>query len=187
MHKHTKLGQLLVSKGLVQEWQFLTAMGARRPGQKLGEVLVEHRFLSEEQLFRALALQLDLPFVKLGTRAADPASVKAMPGHIARRFLVFPVALKPAKDDFDLPTLVVAMADPSDARVIEALRFLLEVEVEPVLATRNDIARAIERTYGDDDPGSADVLPIPFPRAKSGRRGAMTASPRLSACASFAA
>ena len=54
MHKHTKLGQLLVSKGMVQEWQFLTAMGARRPGQKLGEIMVERSFLSEEQLFQAL-------------------------------------------------------------------------------------------------------------------------------------
>lgn len=175
MHKHTKLGQLLVSKGMVQEWQFLTAMGARRPGQKLGEVMVERSFLSEEQLFQALSLQLNVPFVQLGGRVADPVSIKAMPGHIARRFLVFPVSLKPAQDDFDLPTLVVAMSEPSDMRVIEALRFLLEVEVEPVLATRKDILKAIDRTYGDDDPGSADMLPIPFPKTKTGRFGILSA------------
>lgn len=175
MQKHTKLGQLLVAKGMVQEWQFLTAMGARRPGQKLGEVMIERRFLSEEQLFEALSLQMNLPFVSLGGRAADPASIKAMPGHIARRFIVFPVAFKAAKDDFELPTLTIAMADPSDARVIEALRFLLEVEVEPVLATRKDILKAIDRTYPDDDPGSADMLPIPFPRSKTGRPGVLSA------------
>lgn len=175
MHKHTKLGQLLVQKGMVQEWQFLTAMGARRPGQKLGEVMIERSFLSEEQLFEALSLQMNVPFVQLGGRNADPQSIKAMPGHIARRFLVFPVELKPAHDDFDLPTLVVAMAEPSDMRVIEALRFLLEVEVEPVLATRRDILKAIERTYGDDDPGSADMLPIPFPKTKIGRQGILSA------------
>ena len=169
IQKHTKLGQLLVQKGMVQEWQFLTAMGARRPGQKLGEVMLERRFLSEDQLFDALSEQMNLPWVKLGKHVADPASIKAMPGHIARRFMVFPISLAPAKDDFDLPTLTVAMADPSDERVIEALRFLLEVEISPVLATRKDILKAIERTYGDDDPGSADMLPIPFPKSKSGR------------------
>jgi hypothetical protein len=67
------------------------------------------------------------------------------------------------------------MADPHDMRVIEALRFLLEVEVEPVLATRKDILKAIDRTYGDDDPGSADMLPIPFPRTKTGRNGVLSA------------
>lgn len=175
MQKHTKLGQLLVAKGMVQEWQFLTAMGARRPGQKLGEIMVERSFLSEEQLFQALSLQMNLPFVTLGGRAADPASIKAMPGHIARRFIVFPVAIEPAKDDFELPTLTIAMTDPSDVRVVEALRFLLEVEVKPVLATRKDILKAIDRTYPDDDPGSADILPIPFPRSRTGRSIAMSA------------
>ena len=175
MHKHTKLGQLLVSKGMVQEWQFLTAMGARRPGQKLGEVMIERRFLSEEQLFQALAIQHNLPFVALGGRPVDPASVKAMPGHIARRFIVFPVAFAPSTDDFELPTLTVAMTDATDTRVIEALRVLLEVEVAPVLATRKDILKAIDRTYPDDDPGSADMLPIPVPRSKTGRSGVLSA------------
>ncbi|HVO29639.1 MAG TPA: hypothetical protein VMV18_02845 [bacterium] len=172
--KHTKLGQLLVQQGMVQEWQFLQAMGARRPGQKLGEVMVERKFLSEEQLGQALALQLDLRFVRLALEA-DPKCVKMMPGHIARRFLVFPVELRETKDDFNVPTLVVAMADPTDERVIDALRFLLNVDVEPVLATKKDLEKAIRRTYGDDDPSSSDALPIPFPYSRNGRSsGAMS-------------
>lgn len=171
--KHTKLGQLLVQQGMVQEWQFLQAMGARKPGQKLGEVMVERKYLSEEQLAEALAIQLDLEFVKLGVKA-DAAAVKMMPGHIARRFVVFPVAVRDAKEDFNVPTLVVAMADPTDERVIDALRFLLNVEIEPVMATKKDIEKAIRRAYGEDDPGSSDALPIPFPFSRSGRSGAMS-------------
>lgn len=167
--KHIKLGQLLVHHGMVKEWQFLAAMGARRPGQKLGEVMIERAFLSEEQLMEALSLQLDLPLVKLGGIIVDPASIKAMPGHVARRFVVFPIALRPAVEKGDVPTLVVAMQDPTDERVIDALRFLLDCDVEPVLASRKDLLRAIEKTYGPDDPGSADVMPIPVPRSKVGR------------------
>jgi type IV pilus assembly protein PilB len=172
--KHVKLGQLLVTNGMVQEWQFLAAMGARRPGQKLGEVMLEKKFLSEEQLAEAIAMQLDVQYVRLGLKA-DPKSVKAMPGHIARRFMVFPVAIREAQDGMDVPVLVVAMTDPTDARVIDALRFLLNVDVEPVLATKKDILKAISRTYGDDDPGAADSLPIPFPLNRFGRsNGAMS-------------
>ncbi len=169
MQKHTKLGQLLVHHKMVQEWQFLAAMGARRPGEKLGDVMVSKGFLTEDQLLDALSLQLDVPRISLAGIVVDPASVKAMPGHVARRFVVFPVAIKPAANDLDVPTLVVAMTDPSDVRVIEALRFLLDVEIEPVLAGRKEIIRAIEKTYGPDDPGSSDKLPIPFPRSQSGR------------------
>lgn len=171
---HTKLGKLLVQQGMVQEWQFLQAMGARKPGQRLGEVMLERKFLSEEQLAQALALQLDLRFVKIAAKP-DPKVVKMMPGHIARRFHVFPVEVLGAKDDFNVPTLAVAMTDPTNERVIDALRFLLNVEIEPVLATKKDIERAIRRTYGDDDPSSSDALPIPFPYSRSGfTSGAMS-------------
>ncbi len=166
--QHTKLGQLLVQRGVVAEWQFLAAMGSRKPGQRLGEVMIERRFLSEEQLFETLAFQHGLPFIRIAGRNADPSTVKAMPGHVARRFLVYPLALRPAKDALDVPTLVVAMTDPGDLRVIDALRFLLELDIEPVFATREEIRRAIEKTYGDDDPGSADCLPIPVPRSNTG-------------------
>ena len=171
--QHTKLGQLLVRQGMVQEWQFLQAMGARKPGQKLGEVMIERKYLSEEQLAEALAIQLDLEFVRISGKA-DAASVKMMPGHIARRFMVFPVAVREAKEDYNVPTLVVAMADPTDERVIDALRFLLNVEIEPVMATKKDIEKAIRKAYGDDDPSSSDALPIPFPHSRSGRSGAMS-------------
>jgi type IV pilus assembly protein PilB len=131
--------------------------------------MINKGFLTEDQLLDALAFQLGVTRISLTGVTVDPEGVKAMPGHIARRFVVFPVAIKPATSDLDPPTLVVAMTDPSDMRVIEALRFLLDVEIEPVLAGRKEILRAIEKTYGPDDPGSADKLPIPFPRSMSGR------------------
>jgi type IV pilus assembly protein PilB len=192
--KHIKLGQLLVHRGMIQEWQFLTAMGARRPGQKLGEVMIERRFLSEDQLLEALAMQLGLPIVKLAGITVAPEAIQAMPGHVARRFSVFPIALSSsglprlslgrfapsialadAQERGEVPTLTVAMTDPTDERMIEALRFLLECDVQPVLASRRDILRAIERTYGPDDPGSADILPIPFARNRTGRAAMMAA------------
>ena len=170
--KHTKLGQLLLQQGIVKEWQFLQAMGARRPGQRLGEVMLERSFLTEDQLAEALALQLNLRFVRLALHP-DPRSVKMMPGHIARRFKVFPIEVRDGQDELDLPVLTVAMVDPTDERVIDALRFLLNVEIEAVLATGRDIERAIRKAYGDDDPSSSDALPIPFPNSRSGRSGAM--------------
>ena len=105
MQKHTKLGQLLLRTGTVQEWQFLAAMGARRPGQKLGDVMISKGFLTEDQLLDALSLQLEIPRITLAGMTIDPDSVKAMPGHVARRFTVFPVAIKPSHSDLDVPTL----------------------------------------------------------------------------------
>ena len=173
--RHMKLGSLLVQRGMIQEWQFLTAMGARKPGQKLGEVMLERRFLSEEQLLEALSLQLGLPIVRLAGITVDPAALQAMPGHVARRFCVFPVAIHEARLAGELATLTVAMTDPTDERAVDALRFLLDCEVQPVLASRRDIVRAIERCYGPDDPGSADALPIPFPTNRAGRAMAAAA------------
>src|SRR4051812_8315399 len=97
--QHTKLGQLPLRQGMGQEGEIPEAMGARKPGQKLGEVMLERKYLSEEQLAEALAIQLDLEFVRISGKA-DAASVKMMPGHIARRFMVFPVAVREAKEDY---------------------------------------------------------------------------------------
>ena len=43
--------------------------------------------------------------------------------------------------------LVVAMADPMDFFAIEDLRMMTSFQIEPVLALRDEITRAIERTY----------------------------------------
>src|SRR5690606_6765195 len=62
-------------------------------GGRIGEILVAMKAVTEEQVLRALALQLDLPFVeKLSGDKIDSDLVRRIPINFARQFRLIPVA-----------------------------------------------------------------------------------------------
>src|SRR5690606_2820537 len=62
-------------------------------GGRIGEILVSMKAVTEEQVLRALALQLDLPFVeKLSGDSIDSDLVRLIPINFARQFRLIPIA-----------------------------------------------------------------------------------------------
>ena len=134
--------ETLIASGLLTPEQLQAAQAeAQKKHRPLEQVLVDLHFVSKEGVFSAVADQLGVPFLDLETYLPDPAVVPLVPEDLARRYQAFPL--------FRLRTaLIVAMADPTDVRAIDQLGAHCEETIEPVLASSNDVARAIERGYG---------------------------------------
>ncbi|HET8651396.1 MAG TPA: hypothetical protein VFM13_02375 [Gaiellaceae bacterium] len=149
------LGTLILREGLLTEERLDEAVqdGIRR-GKRLGEVLVERRLVSENDLGRLLAGQKGLPFVELDAAVIDPAAVQLLPVERARRYNILPIGFRDG-----LP--VVAVADPTNSLVLEHMRRSLNCDPHLVVAARDALQREIESAYG----AVPNVQPEPGPVA----------------------
>mgnify|MGYP001274456555 FL=1 len=110
-------------------------------GGRIGEILVAMKAVTEEDVLRALALQLDLPFVeKLSGDAIDLELARRIPINFARQFRLIPVVRKPEGVE-------VATADPLAVEALDQARLSLGAPVLPVIATTQTVIDAIHSVY----------------------------------------
>jgi len=139
-----QLGDILLEGGLVSPTQLEAAyMEQERVGRALGRVLIEQGVLTESQLVAALATQIGLRFVDLSEFSVDGSAIGRVPGAVCRRHSAMPIG-------FEEGRLLVAMADPANVFAIDDIRSLTGMDVKPVVATRADVAAAIDRFYRAD-------------------------------------
>ena len=140
-----QLGEILLEEGLVTEAQLLSALDEQMTaGSSLGRTLVELGMLTEVQLVQALAAQVGMPFVDLDEYPVDRAALAMVPGGICRRYTVLPVAI-------DNGVLVLATADPGNVLAVDDVRSVSGMQVRPVVATYDNVLRAIDRFVRADD------------------------------------
>ncbi len=139
--KKMRLGDLLVRNLMITEPQLDVALGIQKDAnKKLGAVLIEQGWLTEEQLYRVLEEQYDIPYLDLNTTYIDPKVPKLISESVAKKHHVIPVRL-------DKNVLTVAMADPLDMIAKDDIRIITGMEVAPVISPGLDIDKAINRYY----------------------------------------
>jgi len=144
--KYLRLGELLIREGLITPTQLEKAISVqRKESGRLGEVLIKLEMVKEEQIVAVLGKQLNVPFFALGTGMLKPVAGQGLEHLILQEF---------AFKNYVLPlsrtarSLTVAMFDPLDFILIDNLKKLTGCEINPVIATRSDIKKAIEEFYG---------------------------------------
>ena len=146
---HLRLGDILVKEGLITTPQLQEGVDLqKKTGKRLGEVLVELRYVTEIQVAGLLGKQLGLRFCTFSkgelTQADDPALKGSVPIDLIRKQLVLP--LRRSKD-----TLTVALMDPLDLLLTDNLKKMTGLSITPVIATKSDLVQAIEAAYGKWD------------------------------------
>jgi type IV pilus assembly protein PilB len=143
-----QLGQLLLEEGRVSPAQLEAALAEqRRVGHSLGRVLVELGILTEQELVATLAKQIGMPFVDLSDYTIDPTAASRLPQAMARRHSALPIG-------YEGDRLVVAMSDPGNVFAVDDVRAVTGMELRTVVATKTDVAAAIDRVHrADDDVG----------------------------------
>ena len=144
--KYLRLGELLVKEGLINEAQLEKAIALQRQeGGRLGEMLIKTGMVKEDQMVAVLGRQLNVPYFSLGTGMLKPAMDQGLERLIPHEFAMKNSVLPLSRT---LRSLTVAMSDPLDLILIDNLSRLTNCEVNPVIATKPDIAKAIEDFYG---------------------------------------
>ncbi len=139
-----RLGDILVEAGLITNDQLQQALKEKTDKQKLGDALLQQGFITEQQLIEVLEFQLGIPHVSLYRYPIDQKITSLVPKEIATKNYLIPLKQEGNK-------LFVAMADPMDFYAIDDLRLSTGFHIEPAIATKDDIIRAINKYYDMDD------------------------------------
>ena len=133
--------QLMQEQGMVTQEQVDAATAnLAADGSTIVDQLLTDGAVSEENLLSMLAAQFGMDFVNIDAKALDTELSSVISAEDARKYGVIPL-LK------DGDTLTVAVKDPLDYDVVDRLRFALKCNVSCVIATRADVAKAIETLY----------------------------------------
>ena len=132
-----QLGALLLEKGLVTSAQLDQALAARQAkGGLLGETLVDLGYIFEDELARVLAEQSGVPFVNLDTIPVDAQAARVLPRELGESLPALPVRFTPEG------YLVIAVADPTDEKLVPALQSAIRCPVVLSIATASSIRYA---------------------------------------------
>lgn len=136
-----RFGERLLAEGLISEAQLQRALDAQKlSGHLLGVVVLSLGLLDEDSLTTALGAHLGVPVADLRTETVDPDAARLVPEEFARRHVILPIRR-------DNGYLAVAMVDPSDLPLLNDVRLLVGLHVEPYLATRSDILANLSRIH----------------------------------------
>jgi type IV pilus assembly protein PilB len=134
-----KLGEILVGWGVITAEQAdKAAQMAKGSGKRLGEVVVEAGFAKEEQVAKALANQFGMEYVDLSQGGVtDKIDLKLIPDDLVKKHQILPLSKVGNR-------LQLLVHDPMDLELFDMLRFRLNVELEPRLATKSQIKKYLE-------------------------------------------
>lgn len=136
-----RLGEILVQQRLLSEEQLQFALGEqKRTGRKLGRIFVENGFVSEEQISGALAKQLNIPYVNLKFANINPALMRLLPESQARRYRAIVLEDQPSG-------LKIGIADPTDLYAYDELARILKRPLALAVVNEGELLQTIDRVY----------------------------------------
>src|SRR5215468_8257395 len=140
-----KLGQLLISRGLLQPDHLSAALAEQQEvGSRLGRILVRRGFVDEETLVRTLAGQLKLPVARIRGKQVGTDVIECVPVDLAEKQRCLPLFFK---QEGGARVLFVAMEDPSDTDALAEIARASGHEVRAVLVGPTELEEAIQRHY----------------------------------------
>jgi general secretion pathway protein E len=149
-----RLGDVLVEQGWITPEGLEDGLAAQAEnGEKLGQILVQQKKITEGELLEALALQLDLEVLEsIDDKELRFDLVEKLPIQYLKKHLIFPFQSEHG-------TLQMAVNDPLDLEVLDDLRILFSVdEIKPVLVQAREIVSAINRTYGQANDTAEQII-----------------------------
>ena len=145
-----KLGELLIESGLLTVDKLRDALEVqKREGKRLGEVLIQMRIISQEEMAFALAMQLKIPFIDLRDHTIENDVIDSIPEEVCQKFVCIPVAVKNN-------ILDVTMADPLNLNMMKDLQFITGYNIQPAISTQSQIIDRLQK-YHHPEKSIADV------------------------------
>jgi general secretion pathway protein E/type IV pilus assembly protein PilB len=144
--------EILRDVGLVSNEDILKGREkSKAEGLGLVDALVAMGRISHGDVSKTLAGHFNMDEINLAEYRVPEDVLALVPKHVARRYKIIPIY----KHD---STLTVAISDPLDVDTVDSLRYLLHMNVEPVVAAKNDIESSITRYYGSADDTVENML-----------------------------
>jgi type IV pilus assembly protein PilB len=122
-----------------------------RSGKAISQILADFGIMPMDQQLQLQANHLGTEVVDLDDLEPTPELLKTIPATTVRMYQCVPV------EDYG-SGVKVAMADALNPQIIDELGFVVRREVLVVVADPNQIAKFIEKNYGEEGESFSDIL-----------------------------
>ncbi|MDA8121933.1 MAG: type IV-A pilus assembly ATPase PilB [Deltaproteobacteria bacterium] len=147
----TKIGEMLLKGNLITPEQLRSALETqKKTKERVGSLLVKSGSIKEPELLAFLGRQFNIPVIDLAKYEINGEVVRLLPEEMVQKHLALPINRIGAK-------LIVAVADPSNMAIIDAIGFKTGYAVELVLASEREITTAINK-YFDQTMEFKDII-----------------------------
>lgn len=147
-----RLTEILINNKLITVDQLKQALSLQTAkGGKLSDIIVELKFVKENELISTLSEGLGLPLMDLKRFKVDLNIVKIISVDIAHHYQIIPISKMG-------DTITLAMADPLNIFAIDHVQALTGFKINPIISSVQDINQAIESAYPDTSKGIIDDL-----------------------------
>ena len=145
-----KIGEILIDHGAISKDNLKTGLEkASGTAKKIGEVLIELGFCEESAVIKGLAEQFGMRFISLDGSDGEP-DMALVPKDVIQKHIVIPLSKEGGK-------LQLIIHDPLNLELLDLLRFRLNCEIEPVLATKASIQTFINKETGGEGSNIAET------------------------------
>lgn len=111
----------------------------------LGAILVRQGHITEDALLGAMAAHANVRPWQLELNPPTQEALEKLAGSVCHSNRILPVAVRG-------DTLVIATSDPDDIEAMDLARYSTRMAIEPVLADRERLLKAIDTAYGRSTP-----------------------------------
>jgi type IV pilus assembly protein PilB len=142
-----RLGQLLVDARILTPEQLEDMLALQRTdGRKLGALLVESGLVTETMLTQVLSQQLSVPWVSLNHIDFSRELLNMIPLDVAEKYCLVPIYVRAVRGQGD--TLYVAMEDPMNEEALRDCTAASGLPARAMIAAPSDIFRVLRLHYG---------------------------------------
>ena len=140
-----RIGDLLIERGLINENELQYALEMQKQThEKLGEVLINNKIVTPDDIAQTLAIQLEVDYIDLAK-----VSIKQEMAKLVQRNTAKQNHLVPVQKEGD--TLYVAMDDPLNYYALDEVRKATNLKIVPLISTHVAVERAINTLYGNEN------------------------------------
>ncbi|AVK48220.1 type II secretion system protein GspE [Clostridium sp. MF28] len=136
-----RLGNILVNAGKITGYQLQEALKSQRTlGKKLGEILLDSKIITEEDIIEAIEQQTGIKKVDLNTINFDKKAISIIPKNLCDKYNLIPFG-------FEKNKIKVTLSDPLNIYAIDDVAISTGFEIESYISKKDDIKKFIEIYY----------------------------------------
>jgi len=146
-----RLGNILVNAGKITGYQLQEALKSQRTlGKKLGEILLDSKIITEDDIIESVEQQTGIKKIDLNTINFDRKAITLIPQNLCDKYILIPFG-------FDNNKIKVALADPLNIFAIDDLAISTGFEIESFISRKKDISKFIGLYYSSQQVNNAAI------------------------------
>ena len=143
-----RLGDMLIDARIITDEQLGEALAkGRENGKKIGENLIEMGFTTEVEIAKALSSQLQIELVDVSSFSIPDDVLNLVSDSVLRKHVMIPYEF----DKMNPNVVHIAMADPMDMLALDDFAIITNLQPEASVATPREIMLALDKYYGDSE------------------------------------